>query len=570
MSAISQREIDEAMMAVLVGGDRPPVSGDTPEEEIEDWEPPLTPSGRKAFYDNRKIILLHGERGSGKTLCALHRGVRHCYLYDDALYMIVTITRSGGIIGGAWENLTTEARINGGPLDGQPLGILKTWEEGIGLEWGNFTSGYTEQSNQTYRDDAKNLWVDIRNIHGGISRIVFKSMLNPGQLVNRIKDFKPSLFHMEELTNTSDDSYFTAVIQQIGRRSSVPVRAQQWMATCNPASTGQKNWVFKQFFVLPHDLKEGASDKVESHEFDFKLDVKKHHPDYGVHHLKMTENVFFPDREEYLKSIYESARSDPTEVDRAIHGKWVPKITGNSLFYGYWDREIHVKGTPRYGLEPVKGEPIIIGYDPGSVNNARVLMQRNFSEGRWIYRIFDTSILADKKVSINLLVKLLLDKMSWWCERYDHPFTFYHISDRQALNQFNPHGSFEYREYYLKSKEMIASNPKYRMLAPIRMQAPPKGPDSVRERVIAVRNKLQDETIFVSGAGCGAVIDMFEGLKKAKDKISKEELDDKPLKSIDGFIHVFDALSYPIYFMDFRQIGESKADKRNKLALVSG
>jgi len=564
-----QAEIDEALMIALAG----PQSEEPPEteEELEEWEPPLPgPSARRAYYSDAKIVLMHGERGSAKTMTAEHKGVRHCVQFDDALYMIVTITRSGGVIGGAWENLTTEARISGGPLDGKPLGVLKMWEEEFGLEWGNFTSGLTEQHGVTYRDDAKNLWVDIKNQHGGISRIVFKSMLNPSQLVNRIKDFKPSLFHMEELTNTSDDAYFTAVFQQIGRRTSVPVRAQQWMATCNPATIGQKHWVFKQFFVLPHDLHPGASDKVDSHEFDFKKDIKKYHPDYGVFHLPMTENQFFPDKDEYIKSIYETARSDPTEVERAIHGKWVPKITGNSLFYGYFEKTIHVKGTPRFGLEPVVGEPIIVGYDPGSVNNARVFMQRNWSNGRPIYRIFDCSIFTDKKISINLLVKLLMDKMAWWCERYDHPFTFYHISDRQALNQFNPHGSFEYKEYYLKSKEMIQNNPKYRMLSPIRMQAPPKGPDSVRERVIAVKNKLQDETLFVSGAGCDPVVEMFEGLKKAKDRITKEEDEDKPLKSIDGFIHTFDAVSYPIYFMDFRQHFAGRQDKKNKLAMVSG
>lgn len=561
-----QSEIDEAFMAALAAPkDIEPQGLD---EVEEDWEPPLSPSQRIAYYDNRKVVLMHGERGSGKTLVAEHKGVKHCYLNNDALYMIVTITRSGGIIGGAWENLTTEARIHGGPLDGQPLGILKTWEEGLGLEWGNFSSGHTEQPGVYYRDEVKNLWVDIKNVHGGISRIVFKSMLNPSQLINRIKDFKPSFFHMEELTNTSDDAYFTAVFQQIGRRSSVPIKSQQWIATCNPASIGQKHWVFNQFFVLPHELKEGASEKVQSHEFDFSNDVKEYHPDYGIHHIKMTENVFFPEKEEYIKTIYETARIDPTEVERSIHGKWVPKITGTSLFYGYFEKAIHVKGTPRFGLEPMPSEPIIIGYDPGSVNNARVFMQRNWSNGRPIYRIFDCSIFKDKKISINLLVKLLLDKMAWWCDRYDHPFTFYHISDRQALNQFNPHGSFEYKEYYLKSKEMIESNPKYFRLSPIRMHAPPKGPDSVRERVRAVRDKLQDETLFISGSGCDPVIEMFQGLKKAKDRTSREEMEDKPLKAVDGFIHTFDAVSYPIYYLELNQVAP-KAQK-NRLALVSG
>jgi len=566
---LPQSEIDEALRLILE--ENPHAAPPEVEEELEEWEPPLTPSQREAYYDPSKIVLLHGERGSGKTLVDEHKGVRHCYLYDDALYMLVTITRSGGLIGGAWENLTTEALISDGPLKGEPLGILHTWSQGIGLEWGNFTTG-PDKLYEPYRDDAKNWWVDIRNVHGGISRIVFKSMLNPGQLVNRIKDFKPSFFQMEELANTQSSEYFTAVFQQIGRRSSVPVKAQQWTATTNPASIGQKHWVFNQFFVLPHKLKDGAADKLEAHEFDFDNDIVEYHPDYGIHHIKMVENDFFPDKEEYIKSIYETSRIDPTEVDRAIHGKWVPKITGNSIFYGYYEKAIHVIGTPSFGLEPVIGEPIIIGYDPGSVNNARVFMQRNWVNDRAIYRIFDTSIFKDKKISINVLVKLLLDKMEWWCERCDHAFTFYHISDRQALDQFNPHGSYEYREYYLKSREMIEANPlKYRRLSPIRMQSPPKGSDSVRERVLSIKNKLQDETLYISAAGCQPVIDMFSGLRKARDKMTREELEDKPLKAVDGHIHTFDAVSYPIYFSDLRQFGAPKLrDEANKLAMVSG
>lgn len=567
---LPKSEVEEALRLILEEGHAVPPPSSYEDEDLEEWEFPLTgPSQRELYYDDRRYILAHSERGSGKTTVMLAKGVKHCYLYDDALYLLVTITRSGGIIGGAWENLTTKAEFSDGPLKGEPAGVLEMWRKNIGLEYGNFSGG-REVHNTYYRDDAKNLWVDIRNIHGGISRIVFKSMLNPGQLVDRIKDFKPSFFHMEELTNTHNDSYFTAVVQQIGRRASVPPSAQQWVATCNPASTGQKHWVFNQFFVLPHKLKEGAKDKVDTHEFDYYNDIEEYHPDYGVHHVKMSENIFFPDKDEYIKAIYETARSDPTEVERAIHGKWVPKITGNSIFWGYWDKNIHVIGDLRRGLEPIPGDPIIIGYDPGSVNNARVLMQRNWSDGRPIYRIFDCSIFKDKRISINLLVKLLLDKMAWWCERYDHSFTFYHISDRQALDQFNPHGSFEYREYYLKSKQMIEGNPKYRRLSPIRMTAPPKAPESVRERVLSVKNKLQDETLFVSATGCEPVIEMFEGLRKAKDRMTKEELEDKPLKAVDGHIHTFDACSYPIYFFDFRHTPVHAQARENQLAMVSG
>jgi hypothetical protein len=105
------------------------------------------------------------------------------------------------------------------------------------------------------------------------------------------------------------------------------------------------------------------------------------------------------------------------------------------------------------------------------------------------------------------------------------------------------------------------------------MQAPPKGAGSVRERVLSVKSKLQDETLFVSGSGCQDVIEMFSGLRKATDKITREELDDKPLKDSAGHIHTFDAVSYPIYFWDFRGTTSTlrkQGREKESLAMVSG
>lgn len=510
-----------------------------PEGEPEYWEPEMAPAQKRFYYDERPYVLAHAERGSGKTMVALHKLVRHCHYYNDALAMIVTITKSTATGGGVWDDLTNDAIFMEGPMEGKPAGILAMWREGIGLEY-----------SEPYEDGAHNKYIDIRTVDGGISRIMLKSMPVGAQIQSRIKGQHPSYFHFEELTAVHDPHYFTKVIQQLGRRKTVPAKAQQYVATCNPADEGKNHWVYQQFFIPQ------TGTTLEDHESHF-----------GVHHIPMTENIWIADKESYIRKIMEDCRYDPTAYDRLINGDWVERIVGNSLFEGFWLPDIHIRPSQNearegHGLAPFPEELITWGYDGGDVNNAMVMLQRSNIEGRWVWRVIDEVVHIRKRFSDRQLVKFIMDMMLFWENKMECYFPWEHISDKQALTHWNTSGSYMYREWAKLSKEILNSNDKYEGLNIIRMKAPDKGAGSVEGRVKAVINKLASDQLIVSPR-CKKTIEMFNMLKRDTDRLKNEELY-KPKKTATGHIHIFDALSYPIYYYDLLMKGNSVRNERTK------
>jgi hypothetical protein len=555
--------------------------GEEKTNEVELWEPPLTKSARAAYYDESPFVLMYGERGTGKSMGAYHKAIKHAYRYNDALVLIITRIRAES--GGAWEDITSQAEWDSGPLKGQPKGILETWRRELNIEYGNFsTAAFTETLWTPYKDSSQNIRVDIRNQHKGVSRIYYKSMENASQLIDRIKDIKPSFILIEELSNFHDPAYFTAIVQQLGRRGSVPHDAQQYVGTCNPAKTGQKHWVYKQFFVLPHKLRQDAIDKLETHTFNPSLyhpqknpegDILEWNQDYSVYHVKMTENQFMaPEvKANYISRLVESARHNPAEYERSIEGKWVPDLQGEALFSGFWVKINHMFGDPRKntGFMPKPGAPCLIGYDPGNVNNARVFMQRHHlpNRGASLYRVFDDLVFTDRKLKIETLVKAQLDLQCEWVQRCGFIIGWLHISDEQALTHWNHHGSYEFQQIHKWSTRLIEETPRYQEagLRPIVLLAPKKGANSKTGRVESIRDKLLSERLLVS-ARARATIAMFDELR------SDPKNSDHPMKARDGHIHTFDALSYPIYYFDLRGDVDVRVDvdtNEKELAYVS-
>jgi len=493
------------------------------------WLPPMGPTQEKAFWDNSPYVLMHGERGSGKSFVALHKVVKHCYENRDALAMVVTLTRAGSNAGGSWEDLISdEEDIN----TGEPAGILAIWAKGIGLEY-----------SPEYSDVSKVKWIDVRSRDGGVSRIMQLSLPTPSLIKDRAKNFKPSLFLFEELTNTYDPDYFVKIIQQLGRRRSVPARNQQYLATCNPADEGKDHWVYKYFFEYP----KGVDKKTGRPTWD---------SEYSVYHIPMTENLWMEDKEGYIKKVLQDCKRDPTAYDRLIEGKWIAKVVGSGIFEGYYSEVDHRKGIPgKTGLMPKAYEggvlnPIIIGYDPGSVNNARVFLQRHLLDGKWVWRVFDEVIDVSKKKHYNEIIRAVLEKMVYWNNKLGENMPYIHIGDEAMITHFNPQGSYDYKKFYEISKMLIDTTEKFKGLQPIRIIAPDKGSGSQGERVRCVQNYLSTNDIMIS-ALCTDCNRMFRELKRAKGR-NGEEQEHTPLKDYKGHIHTFDALSYPMYYYEFK------------------
>ena len=508
-------------------------------KEIEnEWMPELGPTQQKIYWDKAPYILSYGERYTGKSYGFLHKVVKHCYFNPDALAMITTLTRATSTAGGVWETMLSEAD----DWRGKPAGILKIWENEVGLE----CSG-------EYGDDGKNKWIDIRAWNGKTSRMLMRSIPVGAHIKKRSKGTAPSLFMFEELTETEDPDYFLKIIQQLGRRPTVPASEQQYLASCNPAEIGEEHWVWKEFMVNPWEEDEETGEKT-------------HDDDYSVYHIPFSENTFVEDPAAYQKKVMKECRRDPTAYDRLILGKWTPKISGEGIFRHYFLPDIHIKGELRKtGLVPKCGDPIIIGYDPGNVNNSRSFMQCNRSGKKKIWRTFDESVFVQKKKSFKSLTLELYDKMHWWNERMGWIFPYYHIGDRAAFTHYNPQGSFDYLQFERISKEIIKEHERFKDLTPIRMLAPPKGAGSVEDRVRVMQDLLASGQYMVS-ALCPAHLKMLRNLRKSK--IKKVEQDYIPLKTISGEIHTFDSQSYPPYYFYLKQRPESTGQEKKKLEIT--
>ena len=138
--------------------------------------------------------------------------------------------------------------------------------------------------------------------------------------------------------------------------------------------------------------------------------------------------------------------------------------------------------------------------------------------------------------------------MKYWNERVGKKFTYVHISDNSAFNQYRAKtGSYDVKDFEDISKEKCEVFD----LEPIRMKAAPKFQGSVEGRVRLLIAKLVQEEIVFS-AQCTEVIKSVRHLASEKGKDGKYDpsLAMKPKRSV--YIHAFDALTYPIMFYDVK------------------
>ena len=475
--------------------------GDLQEEEVretEPWLPSLSKTHREIFDDSSRYILAYGERGTGKTyVLGGHKLVRHCYENFNALALCVVGVKSQATMGGVWHKLETE--------------ILPLWSEGLGI-----------RVTEARRDEQKNLYIDIENRYGGDSRVVVISVPYGAFIKDRIKGFEPSYVFIDELTNLDTSDYFNAVVQQIGRRPGIR-GPQQYTAACNP--DGPSHWVYKRFFETPYN---------EDGEWD---------EDYSVYHLKIEENKDnLPAG--YYDNVMAAVADDPIEEARMIRGEWIDRPLGDAIFRPYFLENLHMKGDAKHDILPNPDYPIICGWDPGAVNNAIIFLQCLVGSDKAIWVCFDELIWINEKMPYTTMIPLVMRQMRYWNNKMDTKFTYEHISDNSAFNQFRAKtGSYDVRDIQQISAEKADSFD----MEPIRMKAAPKFSGSVEARVRLMISKLQQEE-FVMSYRCSNLKKMFYNLVAEKPKSGKYDpsLPFKPRRSV--YIHGFDALTYPILY----------------------
>lgn len=439
---------------------------------------------------------------SGKTVGALHKMVKHCYENFNALAIIIVGVRRQAKEGGAAEKLA--------------LDVLPQWKEGQGLE-------FTEWKSNTAKDE----YLFISNRYGGWSRVLLLSMPVESYVKDRSKGLEPSFILIDEAQTLESDAYFSALVQQLGRRPNIQ-GPQQYIACCNPE--GPSNWVYKRFFLKSKD------------------DDGKPIPDYSVHHVPISDNeTNLPPG--YYDRVKEALKDDDVEYRRLVLGEWVDRPTGASIFGTYYSEARHLRGDDTLGdrILPNPKYPITVGYDLGTANSAVIFTQNLQTKDKDIWVVFDELVFTDAYIPYTELVPAIMRRQQFWNETMKTKFQFEHISDSSAFNQFRAtSGTYDSWEVERISREVLAQFPE---LEPIVLIECPKPPNSVQARVKVVIRALQTDRFFVS-ASCKRTREMLLHLESEKLNDSKysPDLPFKPKRS--KHIHGFDALSYPMFYYE--------------------
>jgi len=465
--------------------DSPPPCEISQDDVIEThWMPDHNPTQSKIFNDPAKYILAYGEKGSGKTYGLSGKLVRHCYDEHNALSLIGSPSIRTGKEGVLFD------------LENY---VLPEWKAGIGLH--HSPSGMDPNTKDRY------IW--ILNRYGSWSKILLISLPYPEVIQSRIKAISPSHIFMDELTQCATRDYFTYPAAQLGRRQGIR-GPQQYTASCNPE--GPSHWVHKVFIDEPMDEDTGKRD-----------------PNFSVYHVPIKENI---DRlpAGYIQQLEELFAHDPVEYDRLVRGLWVERPSGEALFRQYFIPQIHVRGDVllAQGLRPMRGFPIIVGYDLGQVFSSVTFLQCVPTRDKTIWIVFDEIDHLGEKILYKKLVHEIMERMDYWVRLVDYPFAFEHISDDSAINQWHPGGEGSYDAWDV---ERFSSGR-------IRLRGCPKGKGSVAARVRLMVAKLMQEEIFVS-ALCSNTREMLLNLDSDED--------DPTVPRRSKWIHKFDSVTYPMF-----------------------
>lgn len=516
---MARLKIDESVFAELgrlADGDK--IDNKDPRHLIE-YRPMLGARQAELYDSQAKYILAYGERYSGKSLVSGHKLVRHLWRNFNALAVILVGVKNQAMKGGIWEKLQTM--------------ILPEWREGQGLT-------YSEEK----RDDQKNPMLFVSNRFGGLSQVVLVSAPIGQMLTKRIRGYEASFIFVEELTTLDGSAFFDAVTQQVGRRMAID-DVQQYVAATNPE--GPSHWVYQRWFEVPLNT---AGD---------------YDPDYAKFHLPSAENPIkdSPNEKErrlfenYMKSVADACATDEVKAARMLRGEWIDQPSGQALFKDFYVPHLHRIGEGRKRLLPNPNFPVIVGYDLGTANNAIVLMQQLPQKDRLLWTVFDEVIETGRKIGYDVLVLSLMRRMNWWQKRVDAKFTFNHISDNSAFNQFRPgSGSYDVMDVERESRK----HAERLSVPPIRMKPAPKFQGSVEARVRLLMNLLQREEIVFS-CGCTKLIDMLLHLESEGQEDGKKydpSLAFSPKRS--KYLHGFDALTYPIITFDVRRARVTTGD----------
>lgn len=463
-----------------------------------DWEPDLNPTQQRSYDDQTAtFILMDSELGSGKTVGALHKLVDHCFENWNALAMIIVGVKRQAEEGGAWYKLQNI--------------VLPQWREGRKL-------AFTDPKTNT----AKDTFIWVSNRHGGWSRVLLLSMPVESYVKDRTKALEPSFVLVDEAQTLESKTYFTSIGQRINRRPGIQT-TQQVVYCANPA--GPSHWLYQIFFVQPVDPETG-----------------EWNPMFARYHVPISENRHnLPPG--YYDTLIETVKGDPIEEARMLRGEWIDRPSGEALFKGFYVEHRHVRpqvtGRAVIGLLPVPGFQITLSYDLGAAHSVIFFEQLIVTAKKNLWLVFDELDYVGQYMPYVRLVPIILKRMAYWNLRMAAKFTYEHISDNSAFNQYRAKdGSYDVWDIEQISNKVI------------RMIECPKPKNSVAARVKMLRSKFVLDEILIS-ACCRNALTMCNHLESEKLDPSKAydpNVGLTPRRSPN--IHRFDAMTYGMFYYD--------------------
>lgn len=485
LEALARRRLEESRRAN--GGE----SKEGGEEKVKRWVPDLNPTQKLMFFDDSPYVYAHGPRGTGKGIGLLHKGIKHCYENQGALWIIVTRTARQGSLGLK--------------ADLERL-IIPQWEDEIGLRYIPFMmDGATKDWSmwiESYHDDPGH----------ASSQVVLMSVPHVSQVEARAKALSPSMVYIDELTEFESEEVIQVLSQQVGRRAGMRT-AQQLTASMNPK--GESHWAYRMLFIDPYDEETGEKidDTISVYRVPFEENKHRLSPGY------------------YEKHVIPVLRKSPIEYKRLVEGVWIDKPTGRSLFGPFLDEDRHIIGDRARGtgLSPSPDVPIVVGMDPGVKWTGVVFMQYFDYGDRRFWTVFDEIALSDYHTH-KYLAKRIVMKMDKWDKKLGRDMRYLFVSDSSATNQFRS-GEDRYDSVAL----IRHSNGRIPRITGVNK---PSG--SKKMRVSLTQDLLASDQIYVS-ASCDAVCNMLRFLESDKND------PDTPKRQENSHIHVFDAMSYVFY-----------------------
>lgn len=470
---------------------------------------------------------------SHNSVAVLNKICKHLWDVPDARVAIFARILKHSKDAGQWKNL--EKRVLPQWI-GSGIGMRFTTQNRYSKEWGIVTDGQTRTS-----------FFRVTNRHGGEGTCLLYSLDDDNEAELRLRDAEFSLIYFSELSNFTTRDVLSLGLPCL-RMQGLRFDQQQWIADTNPSEEMEASWIYKVWFVercQSYEEYAEERDKLEVEalgEREFTL-LKSH---LGLIEMFADENErLSPEQLAELKQLYPPGSE---EYLRFVVGTWISGTGGDSLnlLRRYFRPSVHLVGTCE-GAEDSQWElalpsencvELVTGWDPGHVNHAAVILEREIKEQylptkkitahRSYFTLLDECVTLDEAVGLEPFTDMVMEKIEELERTMGRELKLNrNWVDPTALTHYNASTqTYPYLVIHYASGGRISLEPATSKRY------------SVGLRLQILRQLLAQERLKIS-AHCEHTIRMLKELRRGKNRGETVSLLDKNK-------HIFDALTYPL------------------------